>query len=452
MTAQTGTLQQIRIADLKVHALNPRTDVGDISELEASIRANGVIEPIVVVKENGHFAVVAGSRRLEAAKRAQLVEIPAVVREMSAREIAAAALVENLQRKDLAPLEEAEGYQRYMELTDQTQAELAKAIGKNPSTVSNALRLLEAPKPIRDALEKGAITAAHARVALTVPERSLDLLPLKSGVSVERLAEEAKRAIRLDGPIASLRARVEKAKEEGKTVTWPTSGHQRDVWFANQQVDLVEVLGTPKANLAGTFSNYGVSRATHDQVCKCESLIVGRDGQLESACSSPTGWKKAQARHRTLAGTASPRTKKKVQSEAAKAARLKRVEKQSEAEAAKAFAGTNLRSYSGLTTAVAPKFFKGGITGEPARLVLFGLIAKYADARGPMWKIELWKRISAAPLSTVRERTEKYLLGLAFREIADASRFQDKYGNTRKIRALVDAHYAGGKATKAAKR
>lgn len=143
MTAATGELKQIRLADLKVHDLNPRSDVGDLSELEASIRANGVLEPIVVVRSNGHYEIVAGSRRAAAAKRAQLVEIPAVVRDMDERQIAAAALVENLQRKDLAPLEEAEGYQRYIELTGASQADLAKAVGKAPSTIANALRLLD---------------------------------------------------------------------------------------------------------------------------------------------------------------------------------------------------------------------------------------------------------------------------------------------------------------------
>lgn len=451
MTAQTGELREIALKDLVVHSANPRKDAGDIKDLADSIREHGVITPLVAVRENGHFAVLDGSRRLAAARLANRDTVPVVVRDATERDARAIAIVANLKRDDLNPLEQAEGFRAWLQLTDGSQEDLAKAVGLARSTITNALRLLEAPKPIRDALEKGAITAAHARVALTVPERSLDLLPLKSGVSVELLAEQAKRAIRLDGPIASLRASVAKAQEQGKTVTWPTSGYERKRYIAGQEVDLIEILGTPKAKLAGELTSYDVTRAVHDLVCECETLIVGREGLFTAACSSPTGWKKAQARARASRGQASPQAKKKVQSAAAKAALLRRVEKQSEAEATKAFAGTNLRSWSGMTTSVAPKFFKGGITGEPARLVLFGLIAKYADARGPMWKIELWKKIAAAPLSTVKDRIEKYLLGLAFREIADASRYQDKYGNTRKIRALVDAHYAGGKAPKAKK-
>lgn len=452
MTAITQDIRIIPLSELREDPRNLRRDLGDVAELAASLREFGLVQPIVVRPQDGHFAVVAGRRRWAAAKAIGLTEIAAVVRPYTDAAASEASLIENLQRKDLNPLEEAAAYKAWLLLTKRTQEDLAKAIGKARPTIANTLRLLEAPPPIRQAVEDGRLTAAHARVAMSVPERSLDLLDLKRGVSVEGLTEQAKRANRLDAPIAALRDRVAKAKQQGKTVTWPTSGYRREAELAGQSVDLVAVLGTPSAKLAGELRDYDVTRAVHDQVCKCDTLAVGGQGGLVPACSSPTGWKKAQARLRKNMGQASPKKKAKVQSAAAKASRLKRVEKQSAASAAKAYAGTNLRSWSGLTTTVAPKFFKGGITGEPARLVLFGLVAKYADARGPMWKLELWKKIAAVPLADVRLRVEKYLLGLAFREIADASRYGDKYGNTRKIRALVDAHYAPRRAKKAAKR
>jgi ParB family transcriptional regulator, chromosome partitioning protein len=154
-----------------------------LAELVASIREHGVIEPILVRREGRSYRILAGERRWRAAQRAGLREIPAVVREASEREAFELALVENLQREDLNAIEEAEAYQ--LLLTDHalTQEQVAARVGKERSTVANALRLLRLPEEVRDAVRDGRLDMGHARALLGL-----------SGA--EEIARAAQRAIR----------------------------------------------------------------------------------------------------------------------------------------------------------------------------------------------------------------------------------------------------------------
>src|SRR5258708_2907115 len=130
MTAATelGQLQLLDLSTLEVSKHNPRSVVGDLTELSASIKEIGVIEPIVAVRRNGGFDIIAGSRRWAAAKKAGLTQIPARILELDDAQAMAASLIENLQRKDLEPLEEAEAFRKYLQLTGVTQAELGKRV------------------------------------------------------------------------------------------------------------------------------------------------------------------------------------------------------------------------------------------------------------------------------------------------------------------------------------
>jgi ParB family chromosome partitioning protein len=137
-----------------------------LEELAASIRAHGVMEPILVRKDGGRYRIVAGERRWRAAQRAGLAEVPAVVREASEKEAFELALVENLQRADLNAIEEAEAYEVLLASHGLTQEQIAERVGKERSTIANALRLLKLPDDVRDLVRGGELDMGHARALL----------------------------------------------------------------------------------------------------------------------------------------------------------------------------------------------------------------------------------------------------------------------------------------------
>ncbi len=145
----------------------------ELEELSESIKEKGVIQPILVRQVEDKYEIIAGERRFLAAKMAGLNSIPAIVRNISDRESAEIALIENLQRKDLNPIEEAFAYKNLIEKFNYTQEEVAKNISKDRATVSNTLRLLNLPKEIIDMLKKGEITAGHARAILSLKDEDL---------------------------------------------------------------------------------------------------------------------------------------------------------------------------------------------------------------------------------------------------------------------------------------
>ena len=150
-----------------------RMDKGQIRQLAHSIAEKGVLQPILVRRhadEPGAFEIVAGERRWRAAQMARLHEIPVLVKELTDSDALEIALVENLQREDLTPLEEAQAYERLMEEFSHTQEALSKAVGKSRSHVANMLRLLGLPGPVKEMLDRGELTAGHARALLRSPD------------------------------------------------------------------------------------------------------------------------------------------------------------------------------------------------------------------------------------------------------------------------------------------
>ena len=142
----------------------------DMEELSASIREKGVIQPLVVRPiEGGQFQIVAGERRWRAAQRAQLHEVPVVIREFSDLEVIEIAIIENIQRSDLNPIEEAAGYRQLMDRFGHTQEKLAEALGKSRSYIANLLRLLQLPPSVIAMVTDGRLTAGHARALITAP-------------------------------------------------------------------------------------------------------------------------------------------------------------------------------------------------------------------------------------------------------------------------------------------
>ena len=175
--ALTSGLAMLPVAQIVPHPDQPRRrfDEAALDELAASIAARGVIQPVIVIPHgSGQWQLVAGERRWRAAQRAQLHEIPAIIRNLSEREVTALALIENLQREDLNPIEEARAYHRLSELEGLTQAEIARLVDKSRSHVANLQRLLALPEPVIELVEEGKLSMGHAR-ALIGAENALML-------------------------------------------------------------------------------------------------------------------------------------------------------------------------------------------------------------------------------------------------------------------------------------
>ena len=148
-------------------------DEAGLEELAQSIRANGVIQPILVRRHDKHYEIIAGERRWRAAQRAGLLRVPVVIRDVPDEKLLQVALIENIQRENLNPIDEASAYRRLMEEFHLTQEDLASAVGKDRSTVANILRLLRLPEAVRSSVASGALSMGHARALLAL-EREED--------------------------------------------------------------------------------------------------------------------------------------------------------------------------------------------------------------------------------------------------------------------------------------
>ncbi len=193
-----------RVVEIDIHRLKPnprqpreRFAEPALAELADSIKANGVLQPILVRPSNGRYEIIAGERRWRAAQKAGLHNVPVIVREVPDSQLLELALVENLQREDLNPVEEAKAYKALIEGVGLTQDEVSKRVGKERATVANSLRLLHLPSIVLKALESSQITAGHAKAILALHKREeqdeLFKAILSKGLSV-REAERYKPA------------------------------------------------------------------------------------------------------------------------------------------------------------------------------------------------------------------------------------------------------------------
>ncbi len=175
--AMTTEFRPIPVAEIRPNPYQPRgfqeedTKTADFLELVASIKEKGVLQPVVVRRRRDGYELILGERRWRAAKTAGLTAIPAIVRAADEREMLEMALVENLMRQDLNPIEEALGYKNLVEQFGLTHEEIARRMGRDRSTITNALRLLTLPFKVRDALAAKRITPGHARALLTLSSR-----------------------------------------------------------------------------------------------------------------------------------------------------------------------------------------------------------------------------------------------------------------------------------------
>ena len=234
----SGPSQEIDIQLITANPYQPRKEFSDekLTELSESIREHGVIQPLIVRQINGKYELIAGERRLRASKLAGLTKVPIVIREMSDESMMEVALVENLQREDLNPIEEAEAYRRLMNEFHLTQEEISKKVGKSRPAIANFLRLLNLPTEIRDDLARGTLTMGHARALLglkTVEEQKHAWSRIqKQNLSV-RETEELIHQLN-ESPLVSRETKKAAAK----------NNHAKDPNLMELEDQLQQVLGT----------------------------------------------------------------------------------------------------------------------------------------------------------------------------------------------------------------
>ncbi|MGH7550150.1 MAG: ParB/RepB/Spo0J family partition protein [Gemmatimonadota bacterium] len=206
----TAPGDRVEVAQIVPNRHQPRTrfDEDGIAELAASIAQLGVLQPLLVTPlEDGRYMLVSGERRLRAARRAGLASVPVVVRDVDDRELLEMALVENLQREDLDPIEEASGYRDLVEEFDLTQVEVAGRVGRSRPAVANALRLLELPVEVQTMVRDRSLSAGHGRTLLGLGDRGqMDAIAKKvvrNGLSVRQLERLVRRETRSREALAS---------------------------------------------------------------------------------------------------------------------------------------------------------------------------------------------------------------------------------------------------------
>ena len=259
--APDGELQQLRLDRIQPGKFQPRQamDPERLSELAASIKAQGVIQPIVVRPIGGaRFEIIAGERRWRAAQQAGLGEIPALVREVPDQAVVAMALIENIQREELTPLEEAQALHRLIAEFKYTHQQTADALGRSRASVSNLLRLLDLPPAIKQLLEQHQLEMGHARALLTLdPALALKLAKqaAEHGWSVRELEAAARRA-----------QTAPKGKAAGKTVA------KRDANVEALERELAEKLAT-KVNIQHGRGGRGKLVITYHSLDELDGIL-----------------------------------------------------------------------------------------------------------------------------------------------------------------------------------
>ena len=238
---------QLYLDDIIPNRFQPREifDERALKELAVSIREHGVIQPIIVRSvQNGKYEIIAGERRYKASALAGLTKIPSIIRNLDDKESSKVALLENLQRKNLNPIEEARTYQKILEIDQMTQEELAKTMGKSQSAVANKLRLLSLPDDIQESLLKEQISERHARALINIPDSKKQKEMLKkiidNKMSVRSVEEEIKRLY---------------SKNNDSTQVRPELSNNEQIATTNAFVNSSPLM--PTAELPADESNFG---------------------------------------------------------------------------------------------------------------------------------------------------------------------------------------------------
>ncbi|WP_418791237.1 ParB/RepB/Spo0J family partition protein [Phosphitispora sp. TUW77] len=204
-SAETDRIIEIPLADIRVNKKQPRKVFDDekLNELALSIKEHGVVQPIIVRKsDDGTFEIVAGERRLRACRKIGAKNIPAIIKDLDEMQISEIALIENIQRENLNPIEEASAYKVLIEQFGLTQEELSKRIGKSRPFITNTLRLLTLPQTVKDLVSYGKLSSGHARALLSIQKESEqdDLAKniIKYGLSVRQTEKKVKDLVQVE--------------------------------------------------------------------------------------------------------------------------------------------------------------------------------------------------------------------------------------------------------------
>lgn len=259
-TESGDRVQYIKIHDITPNLNQPRKtfDEDRITELADSIREHGIIQPIVVRKRKQGYEIVAGERRWRAAMKAELAKVPCLIKELDDEQNMLIAIIENMQREDLNPIEEAEGLKQMTETFGMTQEQISKSVGKSRPYITNAMRLLKLPENIRESISKGEITAGHGRTLVAIGDENLRIdiwrKIIEEGLSVretEKLAargdtkKKAKPANRKRNPdVARVEADLKQAL--GTRVNIKSSGQKGKIeieFFSGDELErIIELL------------------------------------------------------------------------------------------------------------------------------------------------------------------------------------------------------------------
>jgi ParB family chromosome partitioning protein len=268
----SGNQKTVAISKLVPGKYQPRTHFEEdaIEGLASSIKEKGILQPILVRPHPdrvGEYEIIAGERRWQASQRAQLHEVPVIIKDMDDRDAAEIALVENLQRQDLSPLEEAEGYNRLMAEFSHTQEALSKALGKSRSHVANMMRLLALPSEVKSFLEDGLLSTGHARALL----------------NCEQPAEIAKQIIKKGLNVRQTESLVKTAGVQSR----PKAKKEKDTDTIALERDLTDLLGVKvdiKASQKGgaLTLHYGSLEQLDDLLHRLSHGQHGKTGQAQS--------------------------------------------------------------------------------------------------------------------------------------------------------------------------
>ncbi|WLR48540.1 ParB/RepB/Spo0J family partition protein [Halobacillus litoralis] len=229
---QTSTeeIQHIAIKDCRPNPYQPRKQFEQeaLEELRQSIAEHGILQPLIVRKSIKGYEIVVGERRFRAAQKAGLTHVPAIAREMTDEQMMEIALLENLQREDLSPIEEAKSYEQLIEDLGVTQGELSKRLGKSRSHIANLIRLLALPKAVTDKINEGTLSMGHGRALLGVKDQDLQLELLK------KIEAESLNVRQVERLIQEMTNRPSKKKDK----------KPRDIFLQERELNLKERLGT----------------------------------------------------------------------------------------------------------------------------------------------------------------------------------------------------------------
>ncbi|MCB1192529.1 MAG: ParB/RepB/Spo0J family partition protein [Leptospiraceae bacterium] len=207
--------REIKVSDIKFNPSQPRKSISpeSISELAETIKLHGVIQPVVVMKKNGHYELVSGERRVRACLQAGFQKVPAIIKKYSEEESLEVALIENIQREDLNPIEEAATYQILTEKLSLKITELAERVGKNRTTISNLIRLLQLPEPVQKLLKERKLSEGHARPLLSIGDKkkleSVANMIVEKSLSVREVEDYVAKLLDSDSEIASKARKVD---------------------------------------------------------------------------------------------------------------------------------------------------------------------------------------------------------------------------------------------------